>query len=66
MGNSNSADTNFNPLEYVRPGINQHEVIGLRNVFESLDPEDGKIQVNDLKVLYKDSYDKNNIDSLIG
>lgn len=38
MGNA-QPDTSFNAQPYVRPGITQEEVLGLRNVFLSLDPQ---------------------------
>jgi hypothetical protein len=42
MGN-NQPCTHFNPTGYVKAGITEKEVLGLRNVFESLEP---KVQSN--------------------
>ena len=36
----------------MRPGITTEEIIGLKDVFDSLEPDNGEIRVTKLKELY--------------
>lgn len=56
----------FNPASYFKPGITINEIVGIKNIFESLKPEDGVVKVEKIQELYKSSYDKPKIDQMFG
>ncbi|EGR34537.1 hypothetical protein IMG5_007960 [Ichthyophthirius multifiliis] len=66
MGNQQQQENNFKYQNYTRPNLNKDEVIMIKNVFDSLDPETGMIKVSNLRQRYQDSYDKNKYDQIIG
>lgn len=75
MGNEQSNAGNFNSQKYCNKGLTQDEVMGLRNVFEQMDPkvrppplyrQDGVIETATLKRLYRDSYDAPALNGEIG
>ena len=39
MGNSQNNSENFDPTRYVRTGVTREEVMGLKNVFDQLEPK---------------------------
>ena len=39
MGNTQNNSENFDPTRYVRPGVTREEVMGLKNVFDQLEPK---------------------------
>lgn len=65
MGN-NSSTSNFDSTTYLQPGISEREILEIKNLFENLGPEDGRVKVENIKKRYKDSYRKNEMDVIFG
>ena len=70
MGNSNgcegNSNENFNPSRYITPGVSETDVIGIHRIFESLNPKQGFVKVEEIKILYKNCFDSEFISNAFG
>lgn len=67
MGNSESNSEqpkfkNFQMQKYMNQGLNQNQIIQIREAFEYCEPENGRIQLSKLKIATEQSQAKQKIE----
>jgi hypothetical protein len=56
----------FNPANYLRPGLTIYEILAIRHSFERLKPVNDRIEVKEFLEKYKNAYMEGKIEDRIG